>query len=47
MIPILDQEIFGMTVRTIARVLVFGGIVIILLRKGIRRIRGRKGTPRH
>lgn len=41
----LDQEVFGYTVRTIARVLVFGGIVILLLRKGIRKIRQEKDRP--
>ncbi|NOY52581.1 MAG: hypothetical protein GXP58_03055 [Deltaproteobacteria bacterium] len=36
---ILDREVFGVAIRTIARVVVLGGIVIILLRKGLRKIR--------
>ena len=34
----LDLPLFGTTVRTVARVLVFGGIGVILLRKFLRRI---------
>ncbi len=42
---ILDQEVFGLTVRTIARIIVLGGIVIILLRKGLRKIRNSGRRP--
>ncbi len=36
---LLDREIFGVTLRTVARVIVFGGIAIILIRKLLRRLR--------
>ncbi len=36
---VLDMEIFGVTLRTVARVIVFGGIAIILIRKLLRRLR--------
>jgi hypothetical protein len=36
----LDTEIFGVTIRIATRVIVFGGITIILLRKLLRKIKG-------
>ncbi|MDX1763554.1 MAG: hypothetical protein R3231_04475 [bacterium] len=43
---ILDIQIGEITVRTVARVIVFGGIAIILVRKLARRFRGggKRGT---
>jgi hypothetical protein len=35
----LDIQIAGITIRNIARVIVFGGIAIILIRKLLRKIR--------
>ena len=35
----LDLPLLGTTVRTAARVVVFGGIAVILLRKLLRRVR--------
>ncbi len=35
---LLDREVFGVTLRTVARVIVFGGIAIILIRKLLRRL---------
>ncbi len=38
---LFDVQIFGVTIRNIARVIVFGGIIIILLRKLVRRLKGK------
>jgi hypothetical protein len=38
-----DTEIFGVAMRTVARVIVLGGILIILLRKLLRKIKGQGG----
>lgn len=37
---ILDLKIWDITLRNIARVIVFGGIAVILIRKLVRRVRG-------
>ncbi len=36
---VLDTAVFGVTLRTVARVIVFGGIAFILIRKLLRRLR--------
>ncbi len=41
-----DTEIFGVAIRTVARVIVFGGITIILLRKFLRKIKGQNRSTR-
>jgi hypothetical protein len=39
LLEVLDTEVFGVTLKIVARVIVFGGIAIILIRKLLRRLR--------
>ncbi|MEK6775755.1 MAG: hypothetical protein AABY87_02595 [bacterium] len=39
---LFDTVIFGITARTILRVIVFGGIAAILIRKLVRKIKARR-----